>query len=76
MGSGMLSLDGTDADLVVWVVLCDDHSSVFCVGLPHVGGFESKRLELIIALKLCHVKSYNTINTLYFMHKCNRGPGC
>jgi hypothetical protein len=62
---------GTDADSVVWVIPCDDHSSGFHVGLPLVGGFESKRLVPIIALKLCHVKSYNTKNTLYFMHKCN-----
>jgi hypothetical protein len=33
----------------------------------------TKRLVPIIALKLCHVKSYNTKNTLYFMHKCNIG---
>jgi hypothetical protein len=67
---------GTDADSMVWEISCDDHSSRFRVGLPLVGGFESKRLVPIIALKLCHVKSYNTKNTLYFMHKCkNKASG-
>jgi hypothetical protein len=35
---------GTDADSMVGVIPCDDHSSGFRVGLPLVGGFESKRL--------------------------------
>jgi hypothetical protein len=53
-----------DADLMVSVIPCDDHTSGFCVDLPLVGGFKSKGLVPIIALKLCHVQAYNTKNTL------------
>jgi hypothetical protein len=37
-------LMGTDADSMVWVIPCDDHSSGFRVGLPLVCGFEWNRL--------------------------------
>jgi hypothetical protein len=49
---------GTDADSMVRVIPCDDHSSGFRVGLPFVGGFESKRLvpnHRTEALSLSHI---------------------
>jgi hypothetical protein len=52
MGSVMLSLMGTDADSMVWVIPSDYHSSRFRMSLLLVGGFESKRLVPIIALQL------------------------
>jgi hypothetical protein len=42
---------GTDADSMVRVIPCDDHSLEFRVGLPLVGGFESKRLVPIITVR-------------------------
>jgi hypothetical protein len=41
---------------------------------PSLAASSRKDSYQIIALKLCHVKSYNTKNTLYFMHKCNTTP--